>query len=201
VFLVNLDPARKSIQVGETISGRSDMNIAKRFLMTFCILLFSSLAISQEKTTQKIQLTAPTIETTADFAVWRTDYYICTGIAYARSLGKTVDDFAEFVGSHHSWEDMRGKGLAPPVQLLYFLIKNYKDGKFEILSESDSSVTMRSNRPYASYFNDGPLLGVTVDEFESCLWKHIGIMARRIGLDFVYRVEGDQITSTLSIKK
>ena len=166
-----------------------------------CFLLFNGLALAQERGTQKIQLTPPAIETTASFAVWRTDYYICTGIAYAKSLGKTADDFAAFVGSHHSWESIRGKGLAPPVQLLYFVIKNYEDGKFEILSESDSSVTMRSNRPYASYFTDGPLLGVTVDEFEICLWKHIGIMADRIGLDFVYRIEGDQITSTLSIRK
>jgi hypothetical protein len=177
------------------------MIITTRFLMTLCFFLFYGLALSQERGPQKIQLTAPTIERTANFAVWRTDYYICTGIAYARSLGKTVDDFAAFVGSQHSWEGMRGKGLAPPVQLLYFVIKNYKDGRFEILAESDSSVTMRSNRPYASYFKAGPLLGVTVDEFEPFLWKHIGIMAGRIGLDFVYRIEGDQITSTLSIKK
>jgi hypothetical protein len=177
------------------------MNMTTRFSMALCFLLFNTLALAKEGGTQKIPLTAPTIETTANFAVWRTDYYICTGIAYAKSLGKTADDFAAFVGSHHSWEGMRGKGLGPPVQLLYFLIKNYKDGKFEILAESDSSVTMRSNRPYASYFADGPLLGVTVEEFEACLWKHIRIMADRIGLDFVYRIEGDQVTSTLSIRK
>jgi hypothetical protein len=150
---------------------------------------------------QKIQLTPPTIERTASFAVWRTDYYICTGIAYARSVGKTVDDFATFVGNNHSWESMRGKGLEPPVKLLNFAIKNYKNGSFEILAESDSSVTMRSNRPYAPYFKDGPMLGVSIDEFERCLWGHIAILADRIGLDFKYKIQGEQITSTLSIRK
>ena len=51
-----------------------------------------------------------------------------------------------------------------PVRLLHFVIKNYKEGKFEILTESDSSVTMKSNRPYKAYFKDGPQLGVTIEE-------------------------------------
>ena len=177
------------------------MNITTRLVFTFNFSLLSCIAICQDSQSVKIQLTDPTIERTASFAVWRTDYYMCTGIAYTKSLGKTVDDFATFVGNNHSWEGMRGKGLAPPVKLLHFVIKNYKDGKFEILSESDSLVTMRSNRPYKAYFKDGPQLGVTLEEFEICLWKHIGIMANRIGLNFIYQIDGDQITSSLSIRK
>ena len=40
------------------------------------------------------------------WSVWRTDYYICTGIAYAKSLGKTPEDFGVFVGNEHasSWD-------------------------------------------------------------------------------------------------
>ena len=177
------------------------MGISTKFMVLPAMLLLTSLAMCQQAVMHKIQLTPPTIERTANFAVWRTDYYICTGIAYARSLGKTVDDFTTFLGNHHDWEDMRGKSLAPPVKLLYFLIKNYKNGDFQILSESDSSVTMKWNRPYAEYFKDGPQLGVTLDEFETCLWGHVAIMARRIGLDFRYKIQGEQITSTLSIEK
>ena len=147
-----------------------------------------------------IHLTSPSTETIARWSVWRTDYYICTGIAYAKSLGQTVDDFATFVGNTHSWEDMEGQGLAPPVQLLYFAIKSYEGGEFEILSESDHSVAMRCNRPYASYFQSGPSLGVSLNEFEACLWKHAAILADRIGLDFVYRIEGDQVMATLSTR-
>jgi len=145
-----------------------------------------------------IQLSQPTAKQIAGFAVWRVDYYICTGIAYAKRLGKTADDFAAFVGETHSWEEMKGKGLEPPVQLLYFVIKNYEAGEFEITSQSEHAIAMRFNRPYAGYFKDGPQLGVSLDEFETCLWKHIAIMARRIGLDFVYNIEGDHITATLA---
>jgi hypothetical protein len=178
------------------------MNVSARSLFTSAFLLLASFAVSQERIHQKIKLTDwDSVESKANFAVWRTDFYICTGIAYAKTLGKTTDDFAHFVGNAHSWDEIKGKGLSPAVQLLYGLIRLYKNGKFEIVFESDTLVTMRSNRPYMLYFNDGPMLGVSIDEFERCLWGHIAILADRVGLLFKYRIEGDQITSTLSIKK
>jgi hypothetical protein len=145
-----------------------------------------------------IKLTPQSVSEKAKFAVWRTDYYICTGIGYAKSLGKTVSDFASFVGEAHSWEEMRGQGLEPPVQLLYFVIKSYDGGEFEIISESENSVKMKCNRPYARYFDNNAMLGVSLDEFETCLWQHISIMARRIELDFSYRIKNDSVLIELS---
>ncbi len=177
------------------------MPITCKLFMPSAMCLLTSIAVCQQPTAQKIELNPPTVETTASYAVWRTDYYICTGIAYAKSLGKTVDDFAQFVGNNHSLEILRGKGLEPVVKLLNFVVRNYKNGTFEIIAESDSSVAMRSNRPYAPYFTGGSMLGVSLDEFERCLWEHIVISTSRIGLDFRYKIQGDQITSTLSIGK
>jgi hypothetical protein len=170
-------------------------------LLLCAISLIISSAYCQQPKANKIQLTPPPIQLTAHVAVWRTDYYICTGIAYARSLGKTVDDFAVFVGDHHTWEELRGKGLEPVVKVLNLLIRNYQNGTFEIVSESDTCVTMRSNRPYATSFKDGPLLGVTVDDFEHFLWGHMTILADRIGLGFKYEIQGGYVTSTLSLRK
>jgi hypothetical protein len=84
--------------------------------------------------------------------------------------------------------------------MLNGLIKLYGNGKFEILSESDTLVTMQSNRPYSEYFKNGPMLGVSLDEFESCLWGHIIMLADRIDLNFKFNIEGDRITSSLRIK-
>jgi len=89
--------------------------------------------------------------------------------------------------------------VVPPVRFLYFLIMNYKNGEFEILSQSDSSIQMRFNRPYARFFANDPMLGVSVEEFERFLWDHITIMAKRIDLNFIYQVEGDFISATLSL--
>lgn len=161
------------------------------------------MASSQGQGYQKIQLKDPfpSSEEKANYNIWRTDFYICTGIAYSKSQGGTVEDFMKFVGTHHSWSSIKGKGLEPAVQMLNGLIKLYGNGKFEILSESDTLVTMQSNRPYLEYFKNGPMLGVSLDEFESCLWGHIIILADRIELIFKYKIEGDQILSSIRIKK
>ena len=154
--------------------------------------------VDEQETPPKIQLAHPTAEKIAAFAVWRVDYYICTGIAYAKSLGKTPEEFAGFVGLAHSWESMRGQGLEPPVQLLNFVIKSYEDGEFEITSQSENTVEMHCNRPYARFFDENAMLGISLDEFETCLWHHIAFMARRIGLDFSYRIEGNLVMLSLS---
>jgi len=178
------------------------MNDSVRFLFASAFLVLVTFAVSQERTHQKIKLTDwDSVGSKANFAVWRTDFYICTGIAYAKTLGKTTDDFAHFVGNAHSWDEIKGKGIAPAAQILYGLIRLYENGKFEIVSESDTLITMRSNRPYRSYFKDGPMLDVSIDEFERCLWGHIAILADRVGLLFKYRIEGDQITSSLTMKQ
>ena len=178
------------------------MKTTKRLFFIICLLL-TSFILCKGQGYQKIQLkdSFDSDDKKANFAVWRTDYYICTGIAYAKSIGKTPSDFAEFVGNHHSWNGIKGKGLEPAVQVLNGLIKLYPGGKFEVTSESDTIVNIQSNRPYKGYFKNDGMLGVTVEEFESCLWGHIAILANRIGIIFTYKIVDDQIISSLKIKK
>ncbi len=125
------------------------------------------------------------------------------GIAYAKSVGKSPDDFMSFVAKTHgeSLKSMKGKGLEPLVSLLHFVITNYPNGTFEIISESDKEVKIKSNRPYSEYFKNGQMLGVTLDEFEKCLWGHIQIMLKSIDIDFEYHVKGDFIEAKLSLRK
>lgn len=163
------------------------------------ILLFGNAAVSQKTNHNEISLSPWPVEQIANFAVWRTDYYICTGIAYAKSRGLTVDDFAEFVGTHHSLENVDTKHVEQPVRILYHLINNYPNGKFEIISESDSSATVRFNRPYAEYFKNGPQLGVSLEEFEKFLYGHITILLERKDIDFKYHIHGEEITAMLII--
>ncbi len=178
------------------------MKSTKNILFTVFFLLIHFFAYSQENTGQNIKLNTFSNEQIANYAIWRTDVYICTGISYAKSLGKSVDDFATFVTNSHAKSiiSMKGKGLEPPVQLLNMVITNYKNGNLEILSESDSLVTMRSNRPYVDYFRSGELFGVTVDEFEYFLYSHIDKMFDTLDLIFEYQIEDETIKYTLSIK-
>ncbi len=178
------------------------MKFAKTNLLTVFFILIHFFAYSQETISHNIQLNNFSTEQIADYAVWRTDVYICTGISYAKSLGKSVDDFATFVTNSHSKSiiSMKGKILEPPINLLNMVITNYKNGNLEILSESDSLVTMRSNRPYVSYFRNGDLFGVTVDEFEYFLYLHLDKMFDTLDLIFEYEIENEMIKYSLSIR-
>jgi len=87
------------------------MTTAKNLLIITSFTLLTSYVLSQENGIQKIKLDSATCERIANYAVWRTDYYICTGIFYAKSHGETVEDFAIFVTNAHAYsiERMRGK--------------------------------------------------------------------------------------------
>ena len=171
-------------------------------LMMVGSIVISNGAYSQETESKKIVLQKASIEQTANYAVWRTDFYICTGIAYAKSLGKTPEDFAQFVGNAHAWtmQSSKGKGLEPIVQLFYFLTMNYSNGQFEILNESDNKVIIKTNRPWDVHFKEGPVLGVTLEEFESCYLSHVVILLDSIDLDFEYNIEGDHMISSISTR-
>ncbi len=156
--------------------------------------------VAKDSAYVKIQLNDATVEQKQGYAVWRTDYYICTGISYAKSLGQTVDDFAVFVAGKH-YMGSGDKGLAPIVRLFHFVFESYPNSQFDIISESDSLVNMKSNRPYSANFKDGPIFGVTLEEFERFLFQHIRLMAEKIGFDFAYHIEGDSMIFTLAKKK
>ncbi len=174
-----------------------------RLIVNLIIIYVLSLnsACTHERESE-IKLRKAPIENTASYAVWRTDYYICTGIAYTKSVGKNPDDFMNFVAENHveTLKSMKGKGLEPILKLLHFVVTNYPTGTFEIISESENTVRVKFNRPYSEYFKKEQMLGVTLDEFEKCLWGHFQIMLKSLDIDFEYHVNDDSIEALLSTR-
>lgn len=168
----------------------------KIFLTISAVFLIISPNGIQAQTSQT-QLTNRSIENKLSYATWRVDYYICTGIAYAKSNGMTVNDFAEFVGSKHSITSPKDTSISAVIKTFNMVMTTYPEGKFELLSESDSSAIMRWNRPYSSYFKNGAVLGVSIEEFEDYLYGHVAIMTKRIGIDFNYNIKGDTVLGTV----
>ncbi|NOR12304.1 MAG: hypothetical protein GQ545_03530 [Candidatus Aminicenantes bacterium] len=167
------------------------------------VFILSAFIIAQEQTEQKIELPERTPEWKLGRSVRHMDLFICTGIAYAKSLGKTAEDYGKFVGEKFapSWEGAKGQGVAPLIRTWSGHWQLYKNGKFEIVSESETSVTTKFNRPYSAYFKDGDLYGVTVNEYETFLEK-IGVaIANYLGLKYEQKVEGDNLIVTISKQK
>jgi len=167
------------------------------------VFILSAFIIAQEQTEQKIELPERTPEWKLGRAVWHMDLYVCTGIAYAKSLGKTAEDYGKFVGEKFapSWEGAKGQGVAALIRTWSGHWQLYENGKFEIISESETSVTAKLNRPYSAYFKDGDLYGVTMNEYETFL-EQIGLaIANYLGLKYEQKVEGDNLITTISEQK
>lgn len=170
-------------------------------LSAILTLLSCTICYSQDSQNTKIQLKEIPLERKHNFSTWRVDYYICTGIAYAKQMGQSVEDFAKFVGTHHDLTYPNNQTLSGVAETSNLVMTNYPGGKYEIISESDSVIVAKSNRPYKIYYEDGPLLGVTINEFEKYFWGHVAIMASKINIDFKYEIKEDEVIQTFSYKK
>ncbi len=115
-------------------------------------------------------------------------------------MGQSVEDFAKFVGKHHDLNPTN-QTLSGVAETSNLVMTNYPGGKYEIISESDSVIVAKSNRSYKIYYKDGPMLGVTIDEFEKYLFGHVAIMASKINIDFKYEIKEDEVLQTFSYTK
>ena len=172
-----------------------------RILLTSFGVLLCLLCTGQEKASSNIQFKEIPLEDIQRFTAWRTDYYICTGIAYAKSMGQSVEDFAEFVGNLHSLGDPNNATLASVAKTCHLVITSYPGGKYEIISESDSMLVAKWNRPYKVYYKNGSMLGVSLDEFEKYLYGHVAIMASKLNIDSKYEISENEVIHTLTYKK
>ena len=141
-----------------------------QIFITILGLFICTLIYSQDPNYVSIELEEASLKSKHGYAVWRTDYYICTGIAYAKSIGQTVEEFAEFVGARHSLTGPNDTSISAAIKSANYVMTCYPKGQFQILSESDSIVVTKFNIPYKGFFRNGPVLGVTINEFERYLY-------------------------------
>ena len=168
-------------------------------LVLFGVILSLS-SYAQDTTAIKIQLKEIPLENKHWFASWRVDYYICTALAYAKSMGQSIEDFAEFVGQRHDLGIPDNATLEEATHTGNYVMTSYPNGEYKIISASDSVIVSKSNRPYKIYFKDGPILGITIDEFERYFWKHVQIMHNKINMNFKYEIKEDEVIQTISYK-
>jgi hypothetical protein len=164
-------------------------------ILIFFILVSNGLA------QEKMELPDRTAQMKLNRAVWQMDLYICTGIAYAKSLGNTAEDYGKFVGEQvlPNWAGRKGQGLAPVIQAISVRWEIYQKGTFEIVSETETSVTIRMNRPYANYFYSGDLYGVTLKEYEAFLEQMAIAIMDYLGMKYEQAVEGEYLIATIAI--
>lgn len=127
--------------------------------------------------------------------------FMVAGIAQAKSLGKSAEDFGRFTG------DLVASGWGPPQSgtALAFArgmaanFAGFPGGEAEVTATSDSSATVRYRRSYLTYF--GPtrvMYGITVEEYERVQAGVVSRIANYLGLRAQLRNEGDWTVVTVN---
>ena len=94
---------------------------------------------------------------------------IIPGIAYAKSTGKTAEEYSAYVGDlfKTSWNRENGfSGLVNGVLFNFESFRREQDPPMEILEQSDSKIVIKWKINYKNMFDDGPVNNVTYDEFD-----------------------------------
>ncbi|MFC2164011.1 hypothetical protein ACFLT2_03315 [Acidobacteriota bacterium] len=161
-------------------------------------LIFSGSLMAQEK---KLELPKRTTEQKLERNVYLTAAIFCATIAYAKSIGKTAEDYGEFMGKIFApgWE--KGISLADFMKWTYINMSGDKEFTMDILEESESAIVTRWNKPWLKYFEDGKLYGATLEEYENMMWKMMRQIADYLEIEFKQKKEGDSIIVTVAKKK
>jgi hypothetical protein len=181
------------------------MRIEKIMGTILAFLILSHFIVSQEKKAEKIELPQLKIEQKWQVARNNLTSFSMATIAFAKSLGKTPEDFGEFYGElTASTYQARVKSVKEFVQAIHTLGQIFysekEDYKIEILSESEISVEGRMSIPAAyplKYWADP---GVTVEEYLRYWGKLWAVTAGHCGMEYKQKFEGDWVYFTVSKK-
>jgi hypothetical protein len=170
------------------------------------VFIISSFIISQEKNAEKIEL--PQMEIEGKWHITRNNLTssLMATIAFAKSLGKTPEDFGEFYAElTASTLKPRVKSVKQFVQVINMLGQIFyseeEDYKIEILSESEISVEGRMSIPAAYPLKYWTEPGVTVEEYIHYWGKYWSVSAEHIGMEYKQKFEEDWVYFTVSKKE
>jgi len=133
--------------------------------------------------------------------VGQTNSFILNSINYAKSMGKTVEDIANFTGDQFkiSWNKANGyNGLVNGVK--YNLVCYLPNGELKILEQDDNHVKFSAKDIFPYLKNNSPLYNVTYDEYLTFLKIANGKIAEYMGAEFTQKVENDEIIMTIKKK-
>lgn len=123
-------------------------------------------------------------------------------IAYAKAMGQTPEELAEFWGEMYAsgWERRREQGPAGMLQAYAYNLASPALAVVEVISQSRDSITARMNRPYITHYfgEDHEAFGVTVEEYERVVEIISQMIADYLDLTFEQRIEGEWIVFTIA---
>jgi hypothetical protein len=169
-------------------------------------LLLCSIGIQGQTTQTKhsqIELPQLSLEQKLERSSRNTSSREIVAIAYAKSLGKTPEDFGKFIGERTAffWADIKGKGPVPYVQYWYRYLQTDINSKMEIISVSEKTVKAKMTVYGETNLKSYSDLGVTLEEYARFYGKYAETLADYLGLEFMQKFEDGWIVFTVTDKK
>jgi hypothetical protein len=170
-------------------------------LVLISIFLLTSNLLAQDQKSTKNDLPQLTAEQKVDRAMMNSISYMMLGLSYAKSLGKTPEEFAK-----HSvkivapfYQRMKGSSPSNFLKTMYTVQQTDKNFSMEILESSESSVKARMSLYGINVIKASVPFGkVTVEDCYIFYNKFVGGLTETIGFDYTYKIEDEQIVFTLS---
>jgi len=167
------------------------------------IFIFSISAYAQEKkiqTAQKIKLPELNVNQKLDRAVMNFTVFLTGGIAYAKSMGKTPEEYGKFIGEVLSpgWNSVKGKGISSFIEGMYTNFESDVNCRWDILNESDNSVTVKMNRYGDAFVKAYAETGVTTEDYDQFIGEMMKTIANYLGFNYTQELKGDWVVFTVS---
>ena len=159
---------------------------------TLGVLFVLSLLVPFTAHAQDVELATYTPEQRWERASNQLTLSWVAGIAYAKSIGQTPADYAKsairlFVPG---WGEP-GTGRLNVVVGMHRNYMMFTESEFELVDQSETSVTVRSNRPWMRYFGEDEVwYGVTVAEYEEVFRLFNAAVAEHLALSYEESLEG-----------
>jgi hypothetical protein len=142
-----------------------------------------------------------TLEQKVDRAVMNSVSYMVMGISYAKSVGKSVENYAAYCAdlAKPSYQRLKDGTPMDVLRTLYGVLQTDKFFRIEILNSSKTSVSARMKLYGIRYIDpENPFGGVTVGECYRFYNTFMDGFTKSVGFTYAYDVEADWIVYTLS---
>ena len=176
------------------------MIISLVILLCFAVSLCALTTLVQAEE-QKIDWIRLTVEQKWSRAIYNSELSILCGIAYAKSLGKTPEDFGKFMGDlvGQKWEGV--EGVVEFVRKMQRNWQIFNAFEMEVLSESDVMFKAKVKGIFAeARAKKWSAPGVTADECIRFYEQLLKQMTNHIGLNWEQEQEGDWVVISITEK-
>jgi hypothetical protein len=169
----------------------------KKLILLLFVSLFASALFAQEMFTVPV----PTDLQKYRSAAWQWSAAYLLQINFAKSMGKSVEDVANFNGDQAklSWNKEAGfEGFVKGI--LYNFVCITPQGTVEILEQNDHKVVFQVTKVYPQLKDQGPIFNVTYEEYLKFWSIAIARIGDYLGATYTQKEKDDGIVATIEKK-